>query len=352
MNYRPLVVIAVCSIVVSINFTSASAQSGRNQLTATSESQADADFWVMGEYIGLVQDRSVDPSDMETYGLQVVALGDGSFDGVLFPNGLPGNGASHGSREKLSGKRQNGRVMLVNDRWDIEIGQGNAVLMRRDGAASGSLPKVLRRSRSLGAAPPPEALVLFDGTNVEAFRNGKMVEGLLQIGTEINPQFRDFTLHLEFKVPYMPYARDQGRGNSGVYLHSRYEVQILDSFGLEGAFNECGSLYRYQPPRVNMAFPPLSWQTYDITFQSARFDADGNKTRNANLTVVHNGVPVHCQFVVERKTGAGNQEGPKVLPTKLQDHGNPVEFRNIWIVDHTDRPVPLNVGTICIPQGF
>jgi hypothetical protein len=146
-------------------------------------------------------------------------------------------------------------------------------------------------------------------------------------------------MHLEFKLPYMPEARGQGRANSGVYLQSRYEVQILDSFGLEGAFNECGSLYRYKTPDVNMCFPPLVWQTYEIDFRAAKFDRQGKKIKNAVLTVWHNGVKIHDHFEIERKTGAGQQETPEPIPTKFQNHNNPVRFRNMWIIDH-NRPVP------------
>jgi hypothetical protein len=131
----------------------------------------------------------------------------------------------------------------------------------------------------------------------------------------------------------MPAARGQARGNSGVYIQRRYEVQILDSFGLEGEFNECGALYRQTPPDINMALPPLVWQTYDIWFAPPRFAADGTtKLANARLTVLHNGVPIHWHREITAKTGGGQQEGAQALPIQLQDHGNPVMFRNIWIV--------------------
>jgi hypothetical protein len=178
--------------------------------------------------------------------------------------------------------------------------------------------------------------VLFDGTNTDEFHNGRITEdGLLMEGADFKRTFTDFTLHLEFRLPYMPAARGQKRGNSGVYLQSRYEVQVLDSFGLDGAFNECAALYRYQPPRINMCLPPLQWQTYDITFLSPRFNDNGDKTCNARLTVVHNGVNVHDCFDVEHKTGAGRPESPDPYPIRLQNHSDPVRFRNIWIVDHS-----------------
>jgi hypothetical protein len=110
-------------------------------------------------------------------------------------------------------------------------------------------------------------------------------------------------------------------------------VQILDSFGLEGAFNECGALYRQTPPDLNMAFPPLSWQTYDIWFTPPQFADDGTtKTANARITVLHNGIPIHWHREITAKTGGGRPEAAEALPIELQNHGNPVAFRNIWLV--------------------
>ena len=100
-------------------------------------------------------------------------------------------------------------------------------------------------------------------------------------GTELKQAYRDYTLHVEFRLPYMPHARGQGRSNSGVYLQSRYEVQILDSFGLAGENNECSGLYKFRKPDANLCFPPLAWQTYDIVFSAPRFSADGTKIQNA-----------------------------------------------------------------------
>lgn len=146
-------------------------------------------------------------------------------------------------------------------------------------------------------------------------------------------RFGDVQVHIEFRTPFMPEAREQGRGNSGVYLQGRYEVQILDSYGLEGAWNECGGLYKVAAPRVNMCAPPLQWQTYDITFHAPRYDEAGNKTQDALLTVLHNGVVIHNHAAVPGETtaaagGAADEAGPLYL----QDHGNPVWYRNIWAV--------------------
>jgi hypothetical protein len=133
-------------------------------------------------------------------------------------------------------------------------------------------------------------------------------------------------------LPYMPEARGQGRGNSGLYLQGRYEVQMLDSFGLEGKDNECGGLYKIAAPKVNMCLPPLTWQTYDVDFAAAKFDSEGKKTVNAMITVRHNGVVIHeDQELPDATHAAPNKEENKPGPVYLQNHGNPVRYRNIWV---------------------
>jgi hypothetical protein len=131
----------------------------------------------------------------------------------------------------------------------------------------------------------------------------------------------------------MPKSSGQARGNSGVYVQSRYEVQVLDSFGLEGKNNECGGIYSISEPAVNMCLPPLTWQTYDIDFTAARFDDAGKKTKNARITVKHNGVVIHNDIELTLGTPGRHPEGPTPEGLFFQDHGNPVVFRNIWIVE-------------------
>jgi len=147
-------------------------------------------------------------------------------------------------------------------------------------------------------------------------------------------KFKDFQLHVEFRTPFMPAARGQGRGNSGVYLQGRYEIQVLDSYGLDGRDNECGGIYQVGAPMVNMCLPPLQWQTYDITFRAPRFDASGNKTEDAVVTVVHNGVTIHDRRKLPGPTGGAMDDRiSEPGGIYLQDHGNPVRFRNIWLVE-------------------
>jgi hypothetical protein len=144
-------------------------------------------------------------------------------------------------------------------------------------------------------------------------------------------QLRDFQPHLEFRLPFMPNARGQGRANSGVYLLGRWEVQLLDSYGLEGRDNECGGMYSVKPPDVNMCAPPLQWQTYDIEFRAPRTDPATGKTTNARMTVLQNGVTIHDDVEIPVPSTPGGAGQPTGL--MLQDHGNPLQFRNIWVVE-------------------
>ncbi|MEU8611034.1 family 16 glycoside hydrolase [Actinoplanes sp. NPDC048791] len=145
--------------------------------------------------------------------------------------------------------------------------------------------------------------------------------------------FGDYKLHVEFKVPLLPPdVTGQNRGNSGVYQQERYEIQILDSYGdttLDN--NEAGAIYTIKAPDVNAATAPETWQKYDITFRAARYDAAGAKTENARVSLVWNGKKVQDNVEIPRGTGGNIPEGPATGAIRLQDHGNKVQYRNVWI---------------------
>lgn len=284
--------------------------------------EAGSEFELQGEYAG------------ENCGAQVIALGDGKFRILGWSHGLPG--AVENAQKTVEGTAQivEGKVPFAFEGWKGTIAAGELTGIAEDGKTR-ILKRVVRQSPTLGAKPPEGAVVLFDGSSTDAWVNGKMDENhLLFCGVKSIQSFGDARLHVEFRTPFMPAARGQGRGNSGVYLQDRYECQVLDSFGLKGENNEAGGIYSVSKPLLNMCFPPLSWQTYDIDFEAARFDAAGMKIKNAVLTVRLNGVLVQDHVEVPKSTPAsGRKEGPEPGPIQLQNHSNPVFFRNIWIVE-------------------
>ena len=293
----------------------------------TNIADAGDDYFFQGEYSG-------NSATLGRVGLQIISQGSGVYHAVLFPGGLPGDGWNHSQRFNFTGKREASMLRLHGEAATIEVQIGLAVLRDASKRQLGVLRRVQRVSPTIGLAPPKDATVLFNGTSTSAFDEKAKIapSGNLMHGTTTKDPVGDFRLHLEFRLPYMPTAAGQARGNSGVYIQKRYEVQVLDSFGLEGVHNECGGLYKTKAPDVNMCLPPLVWQTYDIDFRAARFNAAGQKTADARVTVVQNGVTVQNNVAIPNKTGGGQPEGAQPLPIMLQDHGNPVEFRNIWIV--------------------
>jgi hypothetical protein len=198
--------------------------------------------------------------------------------------------------------------------------------------------------------PPKDAIVLF---------NGESLDGWVTLNNRAKPQWKlvgagameahngniitdktfggHFKLHVEFRVPYMPSAKGQARGNSGVYVQGRYEVQILDSYGLDSKNNGCGAIYEVSAPLVNACKAPTVWQSYDIEFHAPKCE-DGKKTEPASITVYQNGIKIQDDVKIPvDNTRAGMGGDPcKPGPIMLQDHGNPVQFRNIWLVELKD----------------
>lgn len=321
-----LFALVTCGLSVALTGP-VSAQEKQAALTAA---EAGRDFEIQGEYSGTVEGED----GARKLGVQVIALGDGRFRAVAHPGGLPGDGWNEKDRHEIEGQSNGSETVFEGNNVRGLIRNGELVVERSDGTETGRLKKVARKSPTLGKKPPQGAVVLFGG-KIGKFPGAKVTEdGLLTQGATSEPKFQDFQLHLEFLLSFMPEARGQARANSGCYMQGRYEVQILDSFGLEGKHNECGGIYEVKAPRINMCFPPLSWQTYDVEFTAPRFDENGKKTSNARMTVRHNGVLVHENVEVPGPTRAApNQEGPEPGPIFLQDHGNPIRFRNVWAVE-------------------
>ena len=281
--------------------------------TASNPESAGPDFQVQGEYAS------------PGLGAQVVARGRGRFDAVFLPGGLPGSGWNGTDRTVVEGSVADG-VASFDGAYSGEIRAGRFEGRAPDGSAF-RLERVERRSPTLGQEPPPGAIRL-DARELPGEWDDR---GHLAVPAVTARSFGDFRLHLEFRTPFMPWAGGQLRGNSGVYLQNRYEIQVLDSFGEPAAENGCGAIYSQRAPVLNASFPPLSWQTYDIEFQAARFDAKGARTAPARVSVRHNGVRIHDAVEIDGPTGRGEAETPEPGPILLQDHWNPVVYRNLWI---------------------
>ncbi|MEA2062899.1 MAG: DUF1080 domain-containing protein [Gemmatimonadota bacterium] len=192
--------------------------------------------------------------------------------------------------------------------------------------------------------PPSDAIVLFDGTDLSEWEGRKggqptwtVARGAMTVnkgGIKTKREFGDIQLHLEFASPAPPVGEGQNRGNSGVYIHGNYEVQVLDSYSYisETYFDgQCGSIYKQHAPLVNASRAPGRWQTYDIIFRAAIFDTSGKKIKKAILTVLHNGVLIQDHVEVTPTGGAASNKELKKGPIHLQDHHHPVKFRNIWV---------------------
>jgi hypothetical protein len=305
------------------------AEPSEKGVVATTPEAAGQEFRLQGEFEGR-------PGAATKLGVQIIALGKGKFQAVFLPGGLPGAGWDRKTRIEQEGRLEGANAVFprpASGGFEV-VTDGQKLTGKNEKNEMIELQKVIRQSPTVGAKPPQGAIVLFDGSNADAWNGGKLdARNLLVAGVLSKQKFKDFALHVEFTLPFMPDARGQGRGNSGVYMQNRYELQVLDSFGLKGEDNECGGIYHVAAPAVNMCFPPLSWQTYDIDFTAAKWDENGVKTQPATATIKHNGVTIHDKVEIKGPTGGGEKETPSPGSIQLQNHGNPVFFRNIWIVE-------------------
>lgn len=193
------------------------------------------------------------------------------------------------------------------------------------------------------SSAPSDAIVLFDGSNLDAwtYTDGRAAQWTIDGDAMVvkpgsgsimsKPKFNSAQVHLEFATP-PAHGEGQERGNSGMYIQGRYEVQILDSFENETYPNgQCSAIYGQYPPLVNASRGPGQWQTYDVIFRAPKFDENGKKTAPGTITVFHNGVLTHDHVELQGVTGGNlSEESPEPGPLMLQDHGNTMRFRNIW----------------------
>ena len=198
-----------------------------------------------------------------------------------------------------------------------------------------------------GTAPPSDAIILFDGTNLDNWESTKGGEAKWEVsdgamtmvkgsgGIRSKVVYGDCQLHIEWRTPSEVVGKGQGRGNSGVFLQGIYEVQVLDSYENRTYSNgQAASIYKQSMPLVNACKPPGEWQTYDIIYKAPIFDADGKLASPAYITVIHNGILVQNHYQIKGDTpyiGLPKYEAHGEGPLMLQDHGNPVSFRNIWL---------------------
>lgn len=341
-----LIVVALISTAVQ-----AAPKNAGGVWTNPKDSTLPVDFTIQGEYAA------------DGLGCQVIALGNGTFQAVLYAGGLPGAGWNGKHRSLMEGKLEGGKAVFVEAAGKRRylgksaqefsatrknppdghkacaatiVGKTMSGLM--PGGKTFRLTKTNRVSPTMGAKPPKGAIVLFDGSNKDEWQGGRLDKKTKLLNTDgrdikTKRKFNNYVMHLEFMLPYRPDARGQGRGNSGFYQIDHYEVQILDSFGLEGLNNECGGIYSKKDSELNMCAPPLSWQTYDVEFANA-IAQGGKKTKDARITVKLNGVVIHNNYEIPGKTGGSRREPEGTPgPMKLQGHGNPLQYRNIWIVE-------------------
>lgn len=236
--------------------------------------------------------------------------------------------------------------------WDGEAKDGVLVIRRGEQSYGGvfELEKIIQHSPTEGLKPPEgavEVLAYEEGMkpDISGWTNDQWIpmdDGSMQVkpysGSSVTKQsFGDMQMHFEFRLPHMGTAHGQGRSNSGLYVQQRYEIQILDSFGVLPGSGDCGGIYQVAAPRVNASLPPGQWQTYDIVFRAPRFDANGAVTEPARLTLSHNGTIIHQNLALPKPTPGGvDDAGAAKAPILLQDHHNDIRFRNIWVIELDD----------------
>ena len=313
-------------------------------LAAASLSWADS---YMGEYKGTFHP---DGATTMNAAAQVVAEGDDVYYRIVL-KATPNEQDQDGANIELYGHRR-GPAVYIGDwaggyHWTGEI-KNDHLSVKSSYGQHFELDKFVRKSPKEGLQPPAGAVVLLpfkEGTkpDLSAWQNTDwkpLDTGAVAVTKGSNStkeQFGDIEqFHIEFRLPLEPNNRGQGRSNSGVYFAGAFEVQVLDSFGLVATSGDCGGLYNIARPRVNACLPPETWQTYDVQFRAPRLAPDGSIRENARITVYHNGVKIHDNQEIPRPRdqwkGKSDTAGVTTGPIMLQDHGHPIQYRNIWLV--------------------
>jgi hypothetical protein len=325
-------------MTVTLCFCAQAAWSQTSPIVALEPEQAGPDFPLVGEFKGEITEAG---GAKRILAAQVVAMGKGTFRAVFFPGGLPGDGWTGTGRAEAAGTRTGTTVALQSAAGQAEAYAASATADEMTGTAPGGgefrLARVTRASPSLGMAAPAGTTALFNGTGLEAWTNAIM-DARKQLrpasdsnwGAYTKKAFGSFSLHLEFRTPFKPEGRGQDRGNSGVVMKTKGwgEVQILDSFGSMPLKDECGGLYNTAGASVMACLAPLTWQTYDIQWTAPVVDAAGKTIQEGRMTVWLNGIRIHKDQAI---AGLAAQSA-----LTLQEHGNPVVFRNIWIAEGND----------------
>ena len=282
-----------------------------------------------GRWIGKVE---VDPE----LHAQVIALGNDSYR-IRF---VPKLFLRTPQVDVVEAKAENGRLAFDGDSVRGEIVDGRIRGERTRGNDTFDLMKVTHASPTMGTEAPAGAKVLGKDAwqPADGWELGE--DGLITVTPKggyltSKETFKDLEMHMEFRNSFMPRQRGQQRSNSGVFLQDVYEVQILDSYGLEGVYDECGALYKVMAPKVNACAPPAEWQTYDIVYRAPRYEND-ELVEDPRITVRHNGVLIHHEQVMPWITAWTEEERLAPPPKdaghiKLQGHNNYVQFRNIWV---------------------
>ena len=302
--------------------------------------------------------------------VRIIPEGGGNYRAVYNPNSFlprinprmnnrPGDLVRDGSqapdkRIEMTGALKDGAIDFSGKEGDAEYRArwtAQGLTLTAPGAAQAvTLRKLNRTSPTLGQKASRGAINLLPieadgGPNLGEWTSDQWVrmrDGSMQVlggDTKTKREFGDAKIHVEWKTPLKPEARGQERGNSGVYLQDRYELQVLDSFGLDSRDNDAGGIYQISKPKVNAGLPPGQWQTYDITYRAPRLYTDGRAAKPAFITVYHNGVLIQDNVMLPHSTGGAASADPAAkAPLRLQAHGNPVRYRNIWVQELNDQP--------------